>query len=106
MPHLKAEEITFYPFLIAKKEAREDAMEGVEEHHVIDIVLNELKKMPKGEEQWGAKMGVFKEPGEHHIEDEERKVFKRAKRHWSSDEMQNIMKKFEQEKQKIKKILF
>ena len=28
VPHMKAEEITFYPPLLAKKESREDAMEG------------------------------------------------------------------------------
>ncbi|MFZ3047093.1 MAG: hemerythrin domain-containing protein, partial [Desulfatirhabdiaceae bacterium] len=61
VPHMKAEESTFYPPLMAKKEAREDAMEGMEEHHVSDMVLKELEEMGKGEDRWGAKMGVFKE---------------------------------------------
>jgi hypothetical protein len=105
VPHMKAEERTFYPPLMAKKEAREDAMEGVEEHHVSEMVLKELEKMPKGEDQWGAKMGVFKELVEHHIQDEEKKVFKSAEKALGHDEIQNIMKQFEQEKQKIKKSL-
>jgi hemerythrin-like domain-containing protein len=105
VPHMKAEESTFYPPLMAKKEAREDAMEGVEEHHVSEMVLKELEKMPKGEEQWGAKMSVFKELVEHHIQDEESKVFKSAEKALDHDEIQNIMKKFDQEKQKIKKTL-
>jgi iron-sulfur cluster repair protein YtfE (RIC family) len=29
VPHMKAEESVFYPPLLAKKESREDAMEGV-----------------------------------------------------------------------------
>jgi len=33
--------------LMAKKESREDAMEGVEEHHVSEIVLKELETMQK-----------------------------------------------------------
>ena len=105
VPHMKAEESTFYPPLLAKKEAREDAMEGVEEHHVSEMVLKELEKMSKGEEQWGAKMGVFKELVEHHIQDEESKVFKSAEKALDHDEIQNIMNKFDQEKQKIKKTL-
>ena len=105
VPHMKAEEITFYPPLMAKKEAREDAMEGVEEHHVSDLILKELEMMPKGEEQWGAKMAVFSELVEHHIKDEESKVFKSAAKALNPDELQTIMKKFDQEKQKIKKTL-
>ena len=105
VPHMKAEESTFYPSLMAKKEAREDAMEGVEEHHVSDLVLKELETMSKGEEKWGAKMAVFKELVEHHIKDEESKVFKSAEKALEPDEILNIMKKFDQEKQKIKKDL-
>jgi hemerythrin superfamily protein len=105
VPHMKAEEETFYPPLMSKKEAREDALEGMEEHHVSEMVLKELEKMGKGEDQWGAKMGVFKELVEHHIKDEEKKVFKSAEKALGHDEIQNIMKQFEQEKQKIKKSL-
>ena len=50
-------------------------------------------------------MSVFKELVEHHIKDEETKVFKSAEKALSQDEIQNIMKRFEQEKQKIKKDL-
>jgi len=105
VPHMKAEESTFYPPLLAKKESREDAMEGVEEHHVSEMVLKELETMQKGEDQWGAKMTVFKELVEHHIKDEQSKVFKSAEKALSNDEFQNIMKQFEQEKQAIKKNL-
>jgi hemerythrin-like domain-containing protein len=61
--------------------------------------------MPKGDDRWGAKMGVFKELVEHHIKDEESKVFKSAEKALDQDEIQDIMKQFEQEKQKIKKNL-
>ncbi len=105
VPHMKAEEITFYPPLLAKKESREDALEGVEEHHVSDLVFKELEKSPKGDDQWGAKISVFKELVEHHIKDEESKVFKSAEKALDQDEFQIIMKKFDQEKQKIKKTL-
>ncbi len=40
---MKAEESAFYPALMEKKEAREDAMEGIEEHHVSELVLKELE---------------------------------------------------------------
>lgn len=102
VPHMKAEESAFYPPLLAKKDSRDDALEGVEEHHVSDMVLKELEATPKDTDQWGAKMSVFKELVEHHIKDEESKVFKSAEKALGQDEIQNIMKRFEQEKQKIK----
>jgi hemerythrin-like domain-containing protein len=103
VPHMKAEESVFYPPLTAKKESREDALEGVEEHHVSEMVLKELETTQKGEDIWGAKMAVFKELVEHHIKDEESKVFKSAEKALTQDDFEKIMKQFEQEKQKIKK---
>jgi len=103
VPHMKAEESVFYPPLMAKKESREDALEGVEEHHVSEMVLKELETTQKGEDIWGAKMAVFKELVEHHIKDEESKVFKSAEKALTQDDFEKIMKQFEQEKQKIKK---
>lgn len=105
VPHMKAEESAFYAPLSAKKEAREDALEGIEEHHVSEMVLKELEKMPKAEDQWGAKIKVFKELVEHHIKDEESKVFKSAEKTFEKNEIEDIMKKFDKEKEKIKKSL-
>jgi hemerythrin-like domain-containing protein len=103
VPHMKSEESTFYTSLAAKKEASEDAMEGMEEHHVSEMVLKELDKMPKSEDQWGAKISVFKELVEHHIKEEEGKIFKTAEKAFEKDEIEEIMKKFEKEKERVKK---
>lgn len=105
VPHMKAEESAFYAPLSAKKEAREEAMEGIEEHHVSEMVLKELEKMSKDKDEWGAKIKVFKEIVEHHIKDEESKVFKSAKKAFKKSELEDIMKKFDKEKEKIKKSL-
>jgi hemerythrin-like domain-containing protein len=53
----------------------------------------------------GAKMSVFKELVEHHVKEEEGKIFKTAEKALGHDEIQNIMKQFEQAKQKSKKNL-
>ena len=103
VPHMKAEESAFYAPLSAKKEAQEDAMEGLEEHHVSEMVLKELEKMPKDEDHWGPKLKVFKELVEHHIKEEESTIFKSAEKALEKNEIEDIMKKFEKEKEKIKK---
>lgn len=105
VPHMKAEEKTFYQPLMEKEESREEAMKGWEEHHIAEMVFKELQKMPKGEDQWGAKMSVFKELVEHHIQEEESQVWKSAEKALDADEIQDIMEQFEQEKQEIKNTL-
>ena len=106
VPHMKAEEITFYPpLLAAKKDAREVALEGVEEHHVSEMVFKELEKMPKDQDQWAAKLSVFKELLEHHIKEEEGTIFKTAEKVLSQTKLQNILKQFVEEKRKFKENL-
>lgn len=101
VPHMKAEGITFCQPLLAKKLAREVALEGVEEHHVTEILLQELEKTPKGQDQWGAKLSVLKELVEHHIKEEEDTIFKTAEKVLSQNQFQAIMKRFVQDKQKF-----
>ncbi|RPI66623.1 MAG: hemerythrin domain-containing protein [Geobacteraceae bacterium] len=105
VPHMKAEEIAFYQPLLAKKEAREVALEGVEEHHVSEMVFKELEVMPKDQDQWAAKLSVFKELLEHHIKEEEGAIFKTAEEVLSRTKYQSILKQFVEEKQKFKESL-
>jgi hemerythrin-like domain-containing protein len=102
---MKAEEIAYYPPLVEKKAARDIALEGVEEHHVSDMVFKELEKMPKDQDQWSAKMSVFKELVEHHVKEEEGPIFKATEEVLSQAKIQSIMKQFVEEKQKIKETL-
>ena len=70
-----------------------------------EMVLKELEKMPKDEDKCGAKIKIFKELVENHIKDEESKVFKSAEKAFEKNEFEDIMKKFDKEKEKIKKSL-
>jgi hemerythrin-like domain-containing protein len=88
-----------------KKDAREDTLESIEEHHVAEVVLKELEKMEKSEERWGAKMSVLKELVEHHIQEEESKIFPISEKVLDHDQMHKILKKFQEDKEKIKKSL-
>ena len=102
VPHMKAEEITFYQPLLAKKAARDVALEGLEEHHVSEMVFKELGNMPKDTDQWGAKLSVFKELLEHHIKEEQGETFEAAEKVLSKAQFQSIKKQFLEEKQKFK----
>jgi hypothetical protein len=73
--HELIEEKVLYPALAAAKEARPIVLEGSQEHHVADVLLKELHRLPTSDERWGAKLKVLQEGIEHHIQEEERKMF-------------------------------
>ncbi len=73
--HELLEEKLLYPALASSKAARQVVLEGSQEHHVADVLLKELHRMPKSDERWGAKLKVLQESIEHHIKEEERKMF-------------------------------
>ena len=73
--HEAIEEQVLYPALKPHAEARHIVLEGFEEHHVADVVLNELKSVATDSEKWAAKFKVLKESITHHIKEEERMMF-------------------------------
>jgi len=98
--HLSGEEKLLYPLLTKDEESKEDAFEAFEEHHVAKLTLNELMKMSPEDERWHAKLKVLKELIDHHVQEEERNLFKVAKKVISSEQAKEIGQKYQQEKEK------
>jgi hemerythrin-like domain-containing protein len=88
--HELIEEQVLYPALKPHLETRAIVLEGFEEHHVADVIVNELHDLAKDNEQWGAKFKVLQESLEHHIAEEERHMFPNARRVLSRDELQDL----------------
>ena len=88
--HELLEERILYPALKPHPEAREIVLEGYQEHHVADLIVKELHELGRQDEQWGAKFKVLKENIEHHIEEEERKMFRTARAILSRDELADL----------------
>jgi hemerythrin-like domain-containing protein len=88
--HERIEEEVFYPALKEHPRAKELALEGYEEHHVVDQILSELEQTPVTDETWTAKFKVAKENLEHHIEEEEGEMFKAARQAFSREELEDI----------------
>jgi len=79
--HATIEEELFYPAVRQNIEDEEGIMEEAdEEHHVAKILIAELEKMTGDEEHWDAKFKVLAESVRHHIKEEEREMFKRARK--------------------------
>jgi D-serine dehydratase len=77
--HETIEEEVLYPALEGFAKTKDITLEAFEEHHLVDIVMNELESTPVTDETWAAKLTVAKENLEHHIREEEAEMFKQAR---------------------------
>lgn len=90
MAHESIEEEIFYPALKEHPKAKDIVLEGIEEHHVVDGILAELEALPVTDEAWGAKVAVMRENVEHHMEEEESDMFKKARSIFSDEELDEL----------------
>jgi hemerythrin superfamily protein len=89
--HTRLEEEIFYPAVrgLETRKAEEMVAEAFEEHHVVDLVLNDLPNVDPEDERFEAKMTVLSELVEHHADEEEKEMFKLAKR-LGDDELDDL----------------
>ena len=88
--HTRIEEEIFYPVLKEADETRDITLEAFEEHRVVKTLLKELDVAEKGTEQWTAKLTVLKENVEHHVEEEEGDMFKKARKVLSDEQVEDL----------------
>ena len=106
--HMMGEEKYLYPAL--REKDKEEMDKSYQEHHVGKLVLHELKKTDKDDEHWMPKMKVLNDILNHHIDEEENKIFPKARSMLNNEQEQDILKKLKRskslmEKQPMKKIL-
>ncbi len=102
--HTMIEEELFYPaFREAAKENddRDMYFEAVEEHHVVDMLLPELKPMSGSSDHFRGKAKVLKELIEHHAGEEEKDMFPRAKVLLSAERLQELGGTMAERKQEL-----
>ena len=94
--HERMEEEVLYPRLREEKKARATVLEGYEEHHVADVLLDELLDVPPDTDLWKAKVKVLKENVEHHMDEEEDELFKGARAVLNREELKQLGERMEQ----------
>lgn len=73
--HSYVEEKVLYPAFEPALDGAELIDEALEEHHVVHLLIAELKKMSAGDERFDAKFTVLAENVRHHIKEEEGDMF-------------------------------
>jgi iron-sulfur cluster repair protein YtfE (RIC family) len=99
MPHMIGEEQALYPRLKEEAEMRDMVLESIEEHGAVKTLLGQLDSASSSEEDsWVAKLKVIQENVDHHISEEEKKIFPQMQQKMSSDELSSLGSRYEEAK--------
>lgn len=101
LAHAQAEDVVFYKPLKAADEARDIILEAEEEHRVVTRLLGELERLSAENEKWKARLVVLKELVEHHVEEEEGEMFKKARGIFDSEQERELGRAFLSEKKRL-----
>jgi hemerythrin superfamily protein len=99
--HTAIEEEVFYPE--AKEvgeEAEELVNEGVEEHHVVKVLMEEIEQLSPDDDTFVAKMTVLIENVEHHAEEEEEELFPKLRKVFGDERLKAMGTKLQEAKQR------
>ena len=89
--HMTIEEEIFYPAISGKSEDIKDTVyEGVEEHHVAKVLVEEIQGMTPEGDEWIAKVKVLIESVEHHADEEESDMFPPVRSKTSADQRESL----------------
>jgi hemerythrin superfamily protein len=89
--HMTIEEEIFYPAMRGESEEIKDAVyEGVEEHHVAKVLVQELAGMAPEGDTWTAKVKVLIEAVEHHADEEESDMFPPVRSNTTADQREAL----------------
>ena len=96
---MTGEEKYFYPK--AKKADQQLIQHGIEEHQEAKQLLSELENLKTDDTKWMSKFEELKKSVEHHVQEEETKVFPKTKKALSNEEEQEAAQNIEKEKSKM-----
>ncbi len=94
--HAELEESLIYPAVREAIDETDMMNEAVEEHHLVHVLIAELKKLKPSDEKFHAKFCVLSELVKHHIEEEEGEMLPKAERHdidWDALEVKVMKRK-------------
>nr|AYM53822.1 cation-binding protein hemerythrin HHE family [Archangium sp.] len=92
--HAAIEEKLFYPSVYVGPTA-DKLQEAVEEHLAVKRVIADLLDMEPSDTQFKAKMKVLQEMVEHHVEEEEKQLFKSVKKLMTKEELATLGEQME-----------
>jgi hemerythrin-like domain-containing protein len=102
--HTQIEEEIFYPAFRDSLRSEKDEhlyYEALEEHHVVDMVLPEIRESSEGSPEFDAKAKVLKDLVEHHAEEEEKEMFPKARKLMGAAQLRELGEQLQERKQDL-----
>ncbi len=102
--HTAIEERVFYPAVkkAGGSELADATDESNEEHHVVDVLIAEVRELDPSDDAFTAKMTVLIENVEHHAAEEEKEMFPQVRNLFSQDKLDELGAALEREKFVVK----
>jgi len=97
--HSEAEEATFYAALQDEEETEERIEDAEEDHEEMKAYMEQLSSMSADTEQWLEMFGEFKHAVEHHVKDEEGRIFEKAREVLDDDDAEQLAEDMERMKE-------
>lgn len=92
--HADIEELIFYPGIFSDN-LEDKLREALEEHLSLKRLLEDLVALNPVDKQYAAKVKVLKEQVEHHVQEEEKDLFPRARREVPAEKMEAMKKRMQ-----------
>ncbi len=99
--HHTMEEKYFYDLLQMIADARHDALEAVNEHHIIELIIKDAEGFPHEHENFPIKIEGLGEYTTHHLDEEEAEIFPLARTLFAAEDLTALGNLFLEAKEKL-----
>ncbi|PHP64793.1 hemerythrin [Zhengella mangrovi] len=103
--HAAAEEETFYARLMERPGGQDDARHSVSEHKEMDDIMEDLNGMSFDSPGWLTRFKTLREDYEHHMDEEEKEIFPKAREVLKDDEDARYAQHFLKRKSEERKLV-
>jgi hemerythrin-like domain-containing protein len=93
-PHMIGEEKFLYPRLEEADELRDLIAKAYKEHNEAKALISEMEVMEEWDESWTSKLSELKQSIDHHVKEEENKVFEIARNVLSQQEAEKLAEQY------------
>jgi hemerythrin-like domain-containing protein len=99
--HHTMEEKYFYDLLEGFAQAHRDALEAVNEHHIIELIIKDSERFPRDHERFSIKIESLGEYTTHHLDEEEAQIFPMARQLFAAEDLNTLGRLFTEAKGKL-----
>ncbi len=103
--HTQTEELTFYPMMRDHERTRKLVVGAEKEHNQVKIILEQMKSLDSASPEFKAKISQLKEVVEHHVQEEENKVFPQVHQNMNDQKLQQLAQAFQETRTRLQEEL-